>query len=219
MDQVSLARVSVVAAGLLAQDGCGGGGGGEPEHGAAVLDPRPGQGPHGGGLARAGGGDRELQPRPGGGHASYEGGLPGVEGDTVGGQLEQRQRDRLRGGPVPVGHPCGGDEAALGGEDLGAGEQGGAGDLVHAGAVGAAQLRRLVHAVAGRGQAHRRGGQGVVGDQVDDGLDVLGWQVRGADLAVRLGAHVPDLPRRAVGLHLVADPVRGVPDPRGVDGR
>ena len=78
---------------------------------------------------------------------------------------------------------------------------------------------RLVHAVAGRGQAHRRGGQALVGDQVDDGLDVLGGQVRGADLAVRLGAHVPDLPRRAVGLHLVADPVCGVPDPRGVDGR
>ena len=134
--------------------------------------------------------------------------------------LEQRQRDRLRGGPVPVGHPGGGDEAGLGGEDLGAGEQGGAGDLVHAGAVGAAQLRRLVRRRR-RSRVRRTDAavRALVGDQVDDGLDVLGWQVRGADLAVRLGAHVPDLPGRAAGLHLVADPLRGVADPRGVDGR
>ena len=68
MDQVSLARVSVVGAGLLAQDGGGGGGRGEPEDGAAVLGPGRGQGPHGGGLAGPGGGDRQLEPGAGGGH-------------------------------------------------------------------------------------------------------------------------------------------------------
>ena len=65
-------------------------------------------------------------------------------------------------------------------------------------------------------QPDRGGGQGVVGDQVDDGVDVLGGQVRGAHLTVRLGAHVPDLPGRAAGLDLVADPRGGVPHPRRI---
>ena len=121
-------------------------------------------------------------------------------------------------GWAPVRHARGGQEAGLGGEDLRAGEQGGPGDLVHAGPVSAAQLLRFVDAVAGAGQAHRRHGCGLVGDQVDDGLDLGGGQVRGPDLAVGFGAQVPDLPGGAAGLDLVADPHRGGAHPGRIHG-
>ena len=56
----------------------------------------------------------------------------------------------------------------------------------------------------------------MVDDQVNDGVDVLGGQVRGAHLPVRFGAHVPDLPGRAAGLDLVPHPDGGVPHPRRI---
>ena len=70
--QASLARVSVVAADLFAEPGCGDGGGGEADHGAAGVGPGAGEGVHGGGLAGPGGCDRELQPCAGGGHVAHE---------------------------------------------------------------------------------------------------------------------------------------------------
>jgi hypothetical protein len=51
-----------VDAGLLGEDGCGGSGGGETDHLAAVLGPGEGKGAHGGGLSGASRSDRQLQP-------------------------------------------------------------------------------------------------------------------------------------------------------------
>ena len=204
---------------LLAQHGGRGGGRGEPHDGAAVLGPGRGQGPHGGGLPGAGGGQGELEPGPGGGHLGDQGGLPGVEGGPVGGLLEQRHGDRVGCGGVPVPQAGRGHQLLLGGQDGGAGVHGGPGDLVDAGAVDAAQHGGLVDAVRSGCQPHRGGREGVLGDQVHGRLHVLRGQVRGPDPAQRLGPHVPDLPGRAVGLHLVPNSLRGVPDPRGIDGR
>ena len=92
-DQVSLARVSVRRTGLVAQAGGRGGRRGEAEQVAAAVGPGRGQRPHRGGLAGAGGRERQLQPGAGGGHRPDQGGLPGVEGDPVGGRLQQRQVD------------------------------------------------------------------------------------------------------------------------------
>ena len=76
---------------LVAELRGGGRGRREPDHGAAGFGPGGGEGLHRGGFAGAGGRDRQLQPRPRGGHLADQRDLPGVQGDPVGGRLQQRQ--------------------------------------------------------------------------------------------------------------------------------
>ena len=80
---------------LGAQGVRGRGRGSEADDGAAAVGPGAGQGSHRGGLARSGGRDRQLEPGAGGGHLADQRGLSGVEGDAVGGRLQQRQVDRV----------------------------------------------------------------------------------------------------------------------------
>ena len=82
-DQVSLARVSVRMSIWSRKDSGGGRRRREPDHSAAVFGPGGGEGPHRGGFAGAGGGDRQLQPCPRGAHLADQRGLPGVQGDPV----------------------------------------------------------------------------------------------------------------------------------------
>ena len=126
-------------AGLLAELAAAAADGASPITWPPPSSPGRGQGAHGGGLPGAGGGDRQLQPGPGGGHRPDQSGLPGVQGGAVGGHLQQRQIDRAPSTARAVGAAGGGDEALLGGQDPGGGEQLGAGDGVDGGAVGAAQ--------------------------------------------------------------------------------
>jgi hypothetical protein len=67
-------RFGWCAGGVVELRGCGGGGG-QSDHLAAAVAPRLNQGAHGGGLAGAGRGDRQLQPRPGGAHGTNQSGL------------------------------------------------------------------------------------------------------------------------------------------------
>ena len=97
MDQVSLARVSVPAPSCSRRTAAAAADGASPTTVPPSVGPRRSQGPHGGGLPGAGGGDRQLQPGPGGGHRGDERGLSGVEGDPVRGLLQQGDRDRVRG--------------------------------------------------------------------------------------------------------------------------
>ena len=94
-------------AGLLAKDRSRGGGRGKPDHLAAVLGPGQGEGPHGGGLPGAGGGDRQLQPGPGGAHLADQRGLPGIQCGAVRRHLQQGQIDRrLVDGLTPSRRPA-----------------------------------------------------------------------------------------------------------------
>ena len=150
-----------------------------------------------------------------------QGGLPGVEGGPVGGLLEQRQRRPPPGWPgAGRAMPAAATRRSSAARICGAGVDRGAGDLVHAGAVDAAQLRparrcRRLDGVRRTDAALRVWSV----TRSTSRVDVLGGQVRGADLALRLGAHVPDLPGRAAGLDLVADPRGGVPHPRRIHRR
>ena len=202
--------------GLGAQHLGRGGGRGEPDHVAAALDPRRGQGTHGGGLARPGGGDGQLQPRPGGGEVPDQRGLPGVERGAVRSGLQQRQLDRRGRGGVPVPAAGGGDQPPLGGEHPGGGELVGADHGVDRGSVATAQRWRLGDAVRGPGQRHRPHRQGLVDQQTDHGLDLVRAQVRGADLAQGLGVHVPHLPGRPSGFNRGHDPASRGGQPGGV---
>ena len=216
IDQVSLARVSVVAPVCSRRTAAA------AAEGASPITVPPSS-THAAVRARM----AVVFPAPAGAMASWsrapevaiwvtKAACPGLRMMPLAACSSRARSTACRIGAVPVGDAGGLDEAGFGGEDLGAGVDRGAGDLEHAGPVGAAQLGRLLDAVTGRGQTHRGVKQGVVGDQVHDGVDVLGGQVRGADLTVRLGAHVPDLPGRTPGLDLVADPPGGVPHPRRI---
>ena len=110
---------------------------------AAAVGPRAGQGAHRGGLAGPGGRDRQLQPGTGGGHLAHQRGLSGVEGDAVRGRLQQRQVDRRTPSTAnPSWRPAACDQALLGGQHRGRGEQVGPGLGVDRGPVDAAQLGR-----------------------------------------------------------------------------
>ena len=117
MDQVSLARVSVVAPVCSRRTAAAAADGASPR----TVPPSSVQA-----AARAR--MAVVFPAPAGAIASWsrapevaisrdQGGLSGVEGDPVGGLLEQRQLDRVRAGAVPVATAGGVDEALLGGQD------------------------------------------------------------------------------------------------------
>ncbi len=184
------------------------------------LGPGRGQGPHGGGLPGAGGRDRQLQPGPGGGHLADQRGLPGVEGDPVGGLLEQGQRRRRpRWRRCPSATPGGVDEALLR-------RRGSRCEVYRAEPATSytldPSLRRSSagSATPSRARVSRteRGGEGLVDDQVHDRVSTCSaGRFGGADLALRLGAHVPDLPGRpARPAPSSRTRCGGVPDPRRV---
>jgi hypothetical protein len=103
---------------LLTQDGGRGGGRGEPDDGAAVLDPRGGQGSHGGGLAGAGGRDRELEAGTGGGHPVTSAACPALRVTPLA-ACSSSARPPTSGWRCARPRPGGGDEAGLGGQDRG----------------------------------------------------------------------------------------------------
>ena len=77
----------------------------------------------------------------------------------------------------------------------------------------AAQRGRLDEVVLGLGDPDGAGGQDLVDDQVHDSLDLPGGQVHRPDPALRLGPHVPDLPRRPRALQRGQDRVVRWPAP------
>lgn len=139
---------------LLAEGGCGGGRGGEADEGAAAVLPGGGEGAHGGGLARSGGRDRELEPVSGGRHGPDQSGLSGVEGDPVRGHLQQGEVDRLVRDGVPVEAGTGGDDPLFRGQHPRGGVEVGAVDGVDAGPVLAAQQWGFGDAVTVRRQPY-----------------------------------------------------------------
>ena len=208
-----------VGACLLSQGRGSGGGGGQADDVPAVLGPRGGQHRHGGRLPRPGGRDGQLEPGTGGRHVPHEGDLPGVEGGPVGRGFEEGDVDRVRGRGATVASPGEVDQPPFGGQDDRGGVQVGAGDPVHAAAVDAAQLLRLhqglpVHGALCRGQRHRTAVQDLRDQGVDGLLAGSGGRPAAADLALRLGADVPHLPRRAAFLHRGEGPSRGRLQPR-----
>ena len=85
---------------------------------------------------------RELDAGTGGGHFAHQGHLPGVELQVlVGLVFQQRQTDAGVIDCATVLQPCGGQNAPLGGQDVGAGVDGGVVAGVDAGTVAAAQRR------------------------------------------------------------------------------
>jgi hypothetical protein len=72
----------------------------------------------------------------------------------------------------------------------------------------------------GSGRArHRQAVQDLPDDQADDPLDLPGGHLGAPDLALRLGAHMPDLPRRPACLHRLQHPRGRVGNPGGIHGR
>ena len=102
---------------VFGQDlGCGGGGG-EADHGAAAVGPGVAQDGESGGLAGAGGCDRELEAASGGGEVTDQRSLAGVEGGAVGDRFQQGEVDQGRVDAAAVGSGGGGEQAAFSGED------------------------------------------------------------------------------------------------------
>ena len=66
---------------------------------------------------------------------------------------------------------------------------------------------------SGAGEGDRPAVEDLVDQQVDERVGLLGGHVGGADLALRLGADVPDLPGRAAFLHRRQDPIGGLARP------
>ena len=138
----------------------------------AVGGPGRREGAHRHGLARPGGGERELDPRTRRGQVADHRGLVLAEGEAVRGQTRA----------VPATLPMGStrrpscrsarvEHGAFGVENGGGAVAGGAGDLIDRGAVRAPQDRGFVELRAG-GQRHRqRGGQDLVDDGVDDPVE------------------------------------------------
>ena len=187
---VSLARVSVVGVDLhRASTAAAAADGASPMTVPPPCGPGGGEGAHRGGLAGAGGRDRELQPGTRGGHLADQRGLSGVQGDAVGGRLQQRQVDRGVVDGVPVAAAGGGDQALLGGEDPRRGEQVGAGDGVDRGAVGPPQQLAARDRRRGRARADRPAVQHLVDEQVDEpvGLRRSARRRRGPGAAPRRG--------------------------------
>ena len=153
----------------------------EADDGAAAVAPRGGEGAHGGGLAGAGGGDRELEAGSAGGHLADERDLAGVERGAVRDRLDEGDLDG-RGGHLVAAAASGCvDEAVFGGDDPAGGVPGGAGDGVDAVAVGAAQRGGFGDAVGGGLQGDGVAGEGGVGEPGDDVVDAPAGHVGGPD--------------------------------------
>ena len=197
-DQVSLARVSVVAPVCSPSTAAAAAEGASP----ITVPPSSAQAAVRARMA-------VVFPAPAGAIASWsrapevaicgdQGGLSGVEGGPVGGLLEQRHLDGVGVGAVPVGDAGGVDEALLGGQDLAAGVE------RRSRRPRRRWTRRRAATPAGSSmpspagvEPHRAALRMWSVTRSTTRVDVLGGQVRGAHLAVRLGAHVPDLPGRA----------------------
>ena len=122
-----------------------------------AVGPGGGQRGHGGGLAGPGRGDGQLDAGAGGGHLPHQVRLRGVEVEAVGDGLQQRQVDVAVADGATVAAVRGVDEELLVGQHGGGGVQLGAGDVVDAGAVPAAQLagEPRTRDRVGPGQLHR----------------------------------------------------------------
>ena len=132
----------------------GGGGWGKAEDVAAAGGPQVGEHFEGGGLARPGGGEHQLDPAAVRRHGPHHLLLPGVQDGARGFGLGQGDVDRGGMQGLPVGEGSRVHDSLLGGQDPGGGVLGAAGHGEHRRPVPTPLLDRQVGGVVDWGEPH-----------------------------------------------------------------
>lgn len=183
---------------------------GEGEHPPAGVAPRVGQHPHGGGLARAGGREGELQPPRGLGERAHHVPLTGVKSCAA-----QRGLQVRLGDGVAAVAPCMGQEVVLAAQGAGGGVAGGVVLGEHALPVAATQHGWLVNQCWWLQGEAPVGGESGVDDVGDQPVAFVRREPKVRGLPVGFGLDVPAVevrvmrfnhPQRAAGQRRDIDP-------------
>ncbi len=193
-----------------------GGGRGKPENMAAARGPHVGEHLEGGGLARPGRGEDQLDPAAVRRHGPHHLLLPGVQDGARRFRLGQGEVDRSGLQGLPVGQSSRVHDSLLSGEDPAGGVLGAAGHGEHRRTIRPPLLGRHIGGVVDWGEPDRPGDR-LLHHGRGDLPEVGGMDGGAAQLPLGLGPQMPELPGRPMLLHCGEHPVRrpGPPHRRG----